>query len=83
MAHILSMIVAMPWPPPMHMVMSAVCLPLRSSSSSAVPSSIAPVAPNGWPERDRAAVNVDQIGIDFERPSRLQHDAGEGSLIFP
>jgi hypothetical protein len=32
----LSMIVAVPCPPPTHIVMSAVCLPLRSSSSSAV-----------------------------------------------
>src|SRR5258708_34880928 len=34
-------------------------------------------------ERVRAAVNVDKIGIDFERPSRLQHDAGEGFIDFP
>ena len=44
-----SMIVAVPMPPPMHSVMSAAPLPVRSSSSSAVPRIIAPVAPSGWP----------------------------------
>ena len=42
-----SMIVAVPMPPPMQRVMSAVLLPVRSSSSSAVPRIIAPVAPSG------------------------------------
>jgi hypothetical protein len=42
-----SMIVAVPMPPPMHSVISAVPLPVRSSSSSAVPRIIAPVAPSG------------------------------------
>ena len=42
-----STMVAIPCPPPMHIVMSAVALPLRSSSSIAVPRSIAPVAPRG------------------------------------
>ncbi len=42
-----SMIVAMPIPPPMHSVMRAVALPSLSSSSSAVPMRIAPVAPSG------------------------------------
>lgn len=44
-----SMIVAVPMPAPMQSVTSAVALPVRSSSSSAVPSSIAPVAPSGCP----------------------------------
>ncbi len=44
-----SMIVAVPMPPPMQRVMSAVLLPVRSSSSSAVPRIMAPVAPSGWP----------------------------------
>ena len=42
-----SMIVAVPMPPPMHRVTSAVDLPVRSSSSSTVPRIIAPVAPSG------------------------------------
>ncbi len=42
-----SMIVAVPMPPPMQRVTSAVLLPVRSSSSSAVPRIIAPVAPSG------------------------------------
>ena len=44
-----SMIVAMPMPPPMQSVMSAVASPRRSSSSSAVPRRAAPVAPSGCP----------------------------------
>src|SRR5690606_21689869 len=44
-----SMMVAVPMPPPMQSVTSAVPLPVRSSSSSAVPSSMAPVAPRGCP----------------------------------
>ncbi len=40
---------AMPWPPPMHMVQSARLPPVRSSSYSALTIRIAPVAPTGWP----------------------------------
>ena len=43
------MMVAMPMPPPMQSVISAVALPVRSSSSRAVPIRQAPVAPSGWP----------------------------------
>ena len=43
------MMVAVPMPPPMHSVTSAVALLVRSSSSSTVPKIIAPVAPSGWP----------------------------------
>jgi len=46
---IFSMIVAMPMPPPTHSVMRPRLSLRRSSSSSSVPSSIAPVAPSGWP----------------------------------
>jgi hypothetical protein len=42
-----STIVAMPMPPPMQRVTSAVLLSARSSSSTAVPSRQAPVAPSG------------------------------------
>ena len=46
-AHVRSRTIATPCPPPMHIVTSAVAFPLRSSSSRAVPMSIAPVAPSG------------------------------------
>ena len=36
-------------PAPTQSVTSAVCLPVRSSSSSTVPRIMAPVAPSGWP----------------------------------
>jgi hypothetical protein len=42
-----SMIVAMPMPPPMQRVISAVDFPVRSSSSRAAPTRMAPVAPSG------------------------------------
>ena len=47
--HTRSMIVAVPIPAPMQSVIRAVFLPVRSNSSSAVPTRIAPVAPSGWP----------------------------------
>src|SRR5690606_17807126 len=49
LAQTLSMMVAVPMPPPVHMVTRAVVASRRSSSSSAVPMSMAPVAPMGWP----------------------------------
>ena len=42
-----SMMVAVPMPAPMQSVISAVDLPVRSNSSSAVPRIMAPVAPSG------------------------------------
>src|SRR6185437_4188941 len=47
--HTRSMIVAVPMPTPMQSVISAVERLRRSSSSSAVPRIMAPVAPSGWP----------------------------------
>src|SRR5690606_31863167 len=44
-----SMIVPVPIPAPTHRLMSAVPLPVRSSSSSTVPRIMAPVAPSGCP----------------------------------
>src|SRR6185369_8806491 len=44
-----SRMVAMPWPPPMHWVDSANCLPSRFSNEAALPVMRAPVAPKGWP----------------------------------
>ncbi len=39
----------MPCPPPMHMVTRAYCPPIRCSSCGALTVTMAPVAPNGWP----------------------------------
>src|SRR5207248_1514484 len=47
--HTRSMMVATPMPPPMQRVTSARRAWRRSSSSTTVPTSIAPVAPSGWP----------------------------------
>ena len=46
-AQIRSMMVAVPMPPPVHMVTRPVCRSRRSISSSKVPMSMAPVAPMG------------------------------------
>src|SRR6185503_13191523 len=40
---------AAPWPPPMHIVTTALRPPRRRSSCSAVAVSLAPVQPSGWP----------------------------------
>src|SRR5258707_786999 len=34
-------------------------------------------------QRDRAAVDVDAFGVDFERADRLQDDGGEGFVDLP
>src|SRR5437899_1312761 len=44
-----SIIVVMPWPPPMHWVESANFLPSRFNNWAALPVMRAPVAPKGWP----------------------------------
>lgn len=40
---------AIPWPPPMHIVISARLPSIRPSSSIALTVMISPVAPTGWP----------------------------------
>ena len=65
------MIVAVPMPPPMHSVTSAVDLLVRSSSSSTVPSIMAPVAPSGvavgQPNADELYLRPgDDMVISFE-----------------
>ena len=74
------MIVAVPMPPPMQSVMSAVLLPVRSSSSSAVPRIMAPVAPSGWPIAIAPPLTLTLFGVEVERLAKAQHDRGE-SLV--
>ena len=78
-----SMIVAVPMPPPVHMVTSPVVRSRRSNSSSRVPISIAPVAPIGWPERDGATVDVDPLGVELQVAHRLHRHGGERLVDFP
>ncbi len=49
MIQYLSRAVAIPIPPPIHMVATALCLPVRLSSEAALQVILAPDAPNGWP----------------------------------
>ena len=79
--HTRSMIVAVPMPPPVHMVTSPVVRSRRSSSSSTVPMSIAPVAPIGWPRAMAPPLTLTRSG---SRPSSrivLSGTAAKASLI--
>ena len=71
------MIVAVPMPPPMHSVTSAVDLLVRSSSSSTVPKIIAPVAPSGWPSAIAPPLTLIFELIDVEGLDVAQHHRRE------
>ena len=78
-----SMIVAMPWPPPMHRVISAVVEvpPLELVERRAEQHRAGRA--ERMAERDRAAVDVDPLGIDPEAADRLQRHRGEGLVDLP
>src|SRR5262249_364718 len=76
------MMVAIPCPPPMQRVMRAARSPLRSSSSSAVPSSMAPVAPKGMTERDRRSVYVHFLRVQIQVAHYL-HPHNAECLVYP
>ena len=76
-----SMIVAMPMPPPMHIVTSAVVLFGRSSSSSSGAHQHGAGRAERMTERDRAAVDVDPRRIDAESRITLSGTAANASLI--
>ena len=67
-----STMVAMPMPPPTHSVTRPrLQLAPLAARRAACRASIAPVAPSGWPMRDRAAVDVDLL----VRHAHLLHEA--------
>ena len=70
----------MPWPPPTHMVIRPVDLSCQSSELSIVFCSRAPVMPNGWPDGDRAAVDVEPVEVDAEVLVR-RHDLRRERLV--
>ena len=78
-----STIVAMPMPPPMHSVTRPVARSRRSSSSSTVPISIAPVAPSGWPSAIAPPLTFTFAGSIAEVAHRLERDGGEGLVDLP
>ena len=64
-------------PPPTHIVTIPYRALRRCSSLMIVAVSFAPVQPSGWPERDRAAVDVDLVRIEIERLHAGQRLRGE------
>ena len=77
------MMVAMPMPPPMHSVISAVdlfaALELVEGGAEQDRAGRAERVAEG----DRAAVDVDAVGIDAERARRLQRHHGERLVDLP
>ena len=68
---------ASPWPPPPQSAAAPTPPPRRLSSSARCRAMRAPDMPIGWPEGDRAAVDVDLVGVDAELLGRGQADRGE------
>ena len=60
------MIIAMPWPPPTHMVASPSVSSRWARPLIRVQVIRAPVMPNGWPSGDRAAVDVEPVQVDAQ-----------------
>jgi hypothetical protein len=76
--HTRSMTVAVPMPAATHKVTSAVCFPVRSSSSSTVPSTMAPVAPSGCPIAMAPPFTLTRAGVEIEGLHVAQHHGREG-----
>ena len=74
-----SMMIAGAMPPPAHIVTNPRCKPRRSSSSSTVPISIAPVAPIGWPSAIEPPLTLtfsrsrSRSRMNSRRPRRRPH----------
>src|SRR5215475_3591474 len=79
LSHTRSIMVATAWPPPMQSVINAVPRPRRSSSSIAVPRSIALGPPLGATGAMLlgTAIDVDLFGIDAEVAHSLHRHDGE------
>src|SRR5271157_1278432 len=63
---------AMPWPPPTHMVSRPTVLSLATRPLSRVAVIRAPVMPNGWPSA-MAAVHVEPVDANAELAVRGNH----------
>ena len=68
---------ASPWPPPPHSAAAPRPPPRRRSSWTRCSASLAPGRADRMAERDRAAVDVDQLRADAEVAHRLDGDRGE------
>ena len=76
-----SMIVAVPMPPPVHIVISAVVRSRRSSSSRAVWISMPPVAPIGWPRAIAPPLTLTFSGSRSRSRIVFRGTAAKASLI--
>ena len=72
------MMVAVPMPPPMHSVMSAVALAGALEFVERGAEDHRAGRAERMAHRDRAAVDVDLVGVEVERLPEAQHDGGEG-----
>ena len=72
-----SMMVAVPMPPPVHMVTRPVDRSWRSSSSSSGADEHAAGGADRVAERHRAAVDVDLVPVDAGVAEELEHHGGE------
>ena len=68
-------------PPPVHMATNPVVRSLRSSSSSKVPTSMAPVAPMGWPRAIAPPLTFTRSGSSFRSRIALSGTDAKASLI--
>ena len=80
-AHTRSMIVAVPMPPPVHIVTRPVVRSRRSSSSRSVPISMAPVAPIGWPSAIAPPLTLTRSGSRPRSRIVFSGTAANASLI--
>src|SRR6266705_289768 len=71
-----SITMAMPWPPPTHIVSSPKCSSWNCSESISVVVIRAPVMPNGFPTAI-AAVDVELVDVDAEVAVGRDHLCGE------
>ena len=68
---------ASPWAAPEQIAPTPIPPPRRRSWWISVPIRRAPEAPIGCPQRDRAALDVDLLGVGVEQRDRVQHDRAE------
>ena len=81
--HTRSITVAVPMPPPVHIVTRPVVRSWRSSSSRSGADEHRARRPDRVAERDRAAVDVHALGIEAEVAHRLERHRGERLVDLP
>ena len=72
------MTIAMPWPPPTHMVSRPNCLSWNCRLLISVPVIRAPVMPKGWPTAMAPPLTLSLSSVDAEVPVGGDDLGGEG-----